>query len=93
VNSYSEIQLRLRRRYAGRQILQALQQAIQTIPGHVLEYHSSQNHFSRWLNARALFPIAQMFKYLQVEDFRNIEEMRKYIYSAISSFRSSKGRG
>lgn len=73
--------------------LQALQQAILTIPGHVLAYHSSQNHFSKWLNARALFPIAQMFKYLKVEDFKSIEEVRKYIFTTISNFRSSKGRG
>ncbi len=73
--------------------LQALQQAILEVPGNVLEYHSSQNHFSRWLNARALFPIAQMFRYLRVEDFNNIEEVRKYIFAAISGFRSSKGRG
>jgi DNA-binding NarL/FixJ family response regulator len=73
--------------------LQALQQAILVVPAHVLEFHSSKNHFSRWLNARALFPIAQMFKFLRVEDFDNIEEVRKYIHSAISGFRSSKGRG
>ena len=73
--------------------LQALQQAILTIPGHILAYHSSQNHFSRWLNARALFPIARMFKRLTVEDFNNIEEARSYIFSVISNFRSSKGRG
>ncbi len=73
--------------------LQALQQALLTIPERVLYYHSSNNHFSKWLNARALFPIAQMFKYLKVEDFNNIEEVRRYIYTAISSFRSSKGRG
>jgi hypothetical protein len=70
-----------------------LQQAIRTIPEHVLAYHSSQNHFSKWLNARALFPIAQMFKYLKVEDFKNIEEVRNISFAAISSFRSSKGRG
>ncbi len=73
--------------------LQALQQAIITIPEHVLAFHSSQNHFSKWLNARALFPIAQMFRYLKVDDFRTIEEVRRYIFAAISSFRSSKGRG
>ncbi len=73
--------------------LQALQQAILSIPEHVLAYHSSRNHFSKWLNARALFPIARMFKYLKVEDFESIEEVRKYIFSAISSFRSSKGQG
>lgn len=73
--------------------LQGLQQAILTIPESVLYYHSSKNHFSKWLNARALFPIAQMFKYLTVEDFNNMEEVRRYLYTAISSFRSSKGRG
>ncbi len=73
--------------------LPALQQAILNIPGPVLAFHSSQNHFSRWLNARALFPIARMFKNLSVEDFNDIEEVRNYLYTAISSFRSSKGRG
>jgi hypothetical protein len=73
--------------------LQALQQAILTIPEHVLAYHSNQNHFSKWLNARALFPIAEMFKYVKVEDFKNIEEVRRYLFAAISSYRSSKGRG
>jgi hypothetical protein len=73
--------------------LQALQQALLVVPGHVIEYHSSQNHFSRWLNARALFPIARMFKYLSVEDFRNIEEARRFLHASISNFRSSKGRG
>ncbi len=73
--------------------LQAMQQAIITVPAHVLYYHSSKNHFSKWLNARALFPIARMFKLVRVEDFNSIEDARKYMYSAISSFRSSKGRG
>ncbi len=73
--------------------LQALQQAILDVPEHVLAYHSSKNHFSKWLNARALFPIAQMFKYLKVEDFQSIEDVRRYIFTAVSSFRSSKGRG
>jgi hypothetical protein len=63
------------------------------ISEHVLAYHSSRNHFSKWLNARALFPIAQMFRYLNVDDFENIEEVRRYIFAAISSFRSSKGSG
>ncbi|TVR74582.1 MAG: phosphoenolpyruvate synthase [Marinilabiliales bacterium] len=73
--------------------LQAMQQAILTIPEKVLYFHSSNNHFSKWLNARALFPIARMFKHLKVDDFDSIEEVRRYIHTAISSFRSSKGRG
>ena len=73
--------------------LQSLQQKLLTIPDNSLEYHASRNHFSKWLNARALFPVAQMFKYLNKEDFETMDEMRRFLYIAISSFRLGKGRG
>jgi CheY-like chemotaxis protein len=73
--------------------LQGLQQKILTIPDNCLEYHAGRNHFSKWLNARALFPVAQMFKYIRKEDFETMDEMRRFLYVAISSFRLGKGRG
>jgi CheY-like chemotaxis protein len=73
--------------------LQSLQQKILTIPDKTLEYHATRNHFSKWLNARALFPVAQMFKYIRKEDFATMDEMRRFLYVAISSFRLGKGRG
>ncbi len=73
--------------------LQSLQQKILTIPDNTLEYHATRNHFSKWLNARALFPVAQMFKYIRKEDFATMDEMRRFLYVAISSFRLGKGRG
>ena len=73
--------------------LQSLQQKLLTIPDNTLEYHASRNHFSKWLNARALFPVAQMFKYIRKEDFDSMDEMRRFLYVAISSFRLGKGRG
>ncbi len=73
--------------------LQSLQQKLLTIPDNTLEYHATRNHFSKWLNARALFPVAQMFKYIGKEDFDSMDEMRKFLYVAISSFRLGKGRG
>jgi CheY-like chemotaxis protein len=73
--------------------LQSLQQKILTIPDNTLEYHASRNHFSKWLNARALFPVAQMFKYIRKEDFDTMDEMRRFLYVAISSFRLGTGRG
>jgi len=73
--------------------LQGLQQKILTIPDNSLEYHAGRNHFSKWLNARALFPVAQMFKYIRKEDFETMDEMRRFLYVAISSFRLGKGRG
>ena len=73
--------------------LQSLQQKLLTIPDNSLEYHATRNHFSKWLNARALFPVAQLFKYIRKEDFETMDEMRRFLYIAISSFRLGKGRG
>ena len=73
--------------------LKELQQIIMQIPDEVLEYHGQHDDISKWLNARALFPIAQIFKPLQSEDFTNINDLRNYIYRAISSFRTSKAIG
>lgn len=73
--------------------LQSLQHLILRVPDQVLSYHATRNDFSKWLNARAIFPVAQLFKYLRKEDFSNLEEVRNYIYEAITGFRISKGRG
>src|SRR6056297_123666 len=73
--------------------LQSLQDMILEIPDDSLEYHASRNDLSKWLNARAIFPIGQLFKYLKLSDFNSLDEARNYIYRAISSYRMSKGRG
>jgi len=70
-----------------------LQHVILKIPEKVLAYHASKNEISKWLNARALFTIAKIFKALQLKDFESTEQARAYIYNAISKFRTSKGRG
>ena len=49
--------------------LQEFQQKLMSIPDESLAFHTDNNHFSKWLNARALFPLAQMFKYLRREYF------------------------
>jgi len=73
--------------------LQSFQQKLLTLPDKSLFYHAERNHFSKWLNARALFPVAQLFKFISSEDFDTMEDMRRFIYVAISSFRLGKGRG
>jgi CheY-like chemotaxis protein len=73
--------------------LQALQRKIHDIPDEVLSFHAARNDFSKWLNARAIFPVAQLFKYVREEDFSDIGAIRSYLYEAISSYRISKGRG
>ncbi len=73
--------------------LQSFQQKLLTLPDKSLFYHAERNHFSKWLNARALFPVAELFKFISLEDFDSMDDMRRFIYVAISSFRLGKGRG
>ncbi len=73
--------------------LKELQKKILEIPDNSLNYHIHRNNFSRWLNARALFSIAEILKPFAAEDFENINEIRNYIYEEISRFRLNKGRG
>ncbi len=73
--------------------LQAFQSEILKIPDDVLAFHTSRNDFSKWLNARAIFPIAQIFKRLTIDDFKNLDSVRQYIHESISNYRISKNRG
>lgn len=73
--------------------LKDLQEKILTVPVNSLRYHIQRNHFSKWLRARALFPLAELFMYFTSDDFNNINEIRMFIFNAISQFRMSKARG
>jgi CheY-like chemotaxis protein len=73
--------------------LHSLQVKISRVTSKCLEYHVSNNHFSRWLKARALFSIAELFAEKSQEDFNNIEEIRSYLIDSIANYRRMKGRG
>ncbi|MFO8053771.1 MAG: PEP/pyruvate-binding domain-containing protein [Bacteroidales bacterium] len=73
--------------------LQSFQQKLYAIPEETLSYHINRNHISKWLNARALFPIAEMLKYLRPEHFSSLEEIRRFLFDTIASYRRGKGRG
>ncbi len=73
--------------------LKDLQDKIFNIPSNSLRYHIQRNHFSKWLRARALFPLAELFRYFNTDDFNDLSEIRQFIYNAISQFRISKARG
>jgi CheY-like chemotaxis protein len=73
--------------------LQGLQNQILLIPDKVLRHHTGRNDFSKWLNARAIFQVAELFKPVLSESFPSTEPLRKFLYESISSFRIAKGRG
>ncbi len=73
--------------------LHSLQVKIAKADPKVMEYHVTNNHFSRWLKARALFSIANVFAQKGRDDFDHIEEVRSYLIDTIANYRRSKGRG
>ncbi len=73
--------------------LKDLQEKIFQIPEDSLMYHIERDHISKWLRARALFPIANLFKQFTREDFKNSYEIRTFVFEAIANFRISKARG
>ncbi|MGA2822479.1 MAG: PEP/pyruvate-binding domain-containing protein [Bacteroidales bacterium] len=73
--------------------LKSLQDKIFEIPDDCLFYHMQRNHFSKWLNARALFPIAEMFKEISVKEFSDMDDAKRYIFDSITAFRINKAKG
>ncbi len=73
--------------------LKTLQQIIFDIPDDSFEYHVLRNHISKWLYARALFPLAELFRDLRPDDFESLQEIKQFVFEAIATFRLNKARG
>ncbi len=73
--------------------LKDLQEKIYQVPERSLHYHIKRDHISKWLRARALFPLASLLKQFTTEDFENSQEIRQFIFDAIANFRITKARG
>ncbi|TAJ12996.1 phosphoenolpyruvate synthase [Marinilabiliaceae bacterium JC017] len=73
--------------------LKELQEKLFQIPDYSLMYHFQRDHVSKWLNARALFSIAEVVKHLKVEDFENLDHIKRFLFDTIANFRFNKGRG
>ncbi|MCF7790754.1 MAG: hypothetical protein K9M56_02025 [Victivallales bacterium] len=73
--------------------LNAMQEKMGQVDIKSLIYHTSHNHFSRWLKARALFSIADLIAPWRNKDFRNDEEHRQFLIKTIENYRRKKGRG
>jgi len=73
--------------------LKTLQEKIFQVPNESLQYHIERNHISKWLRARALFPLAEMFKLFSPEDFNDCDDIKRFVFDAIAFFRLNKARG
>ena len=75
--------------------LRGLQESIFTISDESLYYHVSRNNISRWLYSRAMFPLAEFLKNINVDKdvSSDLTKVRQIIFDAIVHYRKVKNRG
>ncbi|MBK5194992.1 MAG: phosphoenolpyruvate synthase [Proteiniphilum sp.] len=73
--------------------LKELQMNIRNIPDDALQYHLSRNHFSRFFYSRAMFPVAEMLKKIDVSEYANMNDARELIHATIVQYRRMKNIG
>ena len=73
--------------------LRQMQELIASIPDDVFEYHTSQNHLSKWLYARGLFPLAASIRSLNGSHFSTVEAHRTALVNLFKDYRVLLGQG
>jgi len=73
--------------------LQELQQRIFEVTDESLQFHIEHNHFSKWLRARALFSLASLFRQVHADDFKDLDEIRRFLFDSIAKYRYHRARG
>ena len=73
--------------------LRQMQEQIATIPDDAFEYHTSQNHLSKWLYSRGLFPLARQIRKFNHSHFSSIDEHRAALVNVIKDYRTLLGQG
>ena len=73
--------------------LKELQDNIFKIPDDSMLYHISRNHMSRWLSARAIFPVSAFLKNVTWHKLQDVQAHRKIIFDAIVQYRHMKNIG
>ena len=73
--------------------LKELQDNIFKIPNDSMLYHVSRNHMSRWLCARAIFPVSAFLKHVTWHKLQDVDAHRQIIFDAIVQYRRMKNIG
>lgn len=73
--------------------LKDLQQHLNDIPNELLYLHLKHNHISRFLYSRAIFPIAEVLRQHNVEQYKDMNEAKAYISQLINQYRIMKHAG
>ena len=73
--------------------LKELQDNIFKIPHDSLMRHIRRNHMSRWLCARAIFPVSNFLKHVTWQKLQDVDAHRQIIFDAIVQYRKMKNIG
>lgn len=73
--------------------LKELQDNIFKIPNDSMLYHVSRNHVSRWLCARAIFPVSEFLRHVTWHRLQDIDAHRQIIFDAIVKYRHMRNIG
>ena len=73
--------------------LKELQDNIFKIPSDSMLYHISRNHISRWLCARAIFPVSAFLRHVTWHKLQDVDAHRQTIFDAIVQYRQMKNVG
>ena len=73
--------------------LKELQDNIFKIPHDSLMHHIRRNHMSRWLCARAIFPVSNFLKHVTWHKLQDVDAHRQIIFDAIVQYRRMKNIG
>jgi len=66
--------------------LNSMLNTLKSVPAKSIIYHASRNHFSKWLFARTEFEIAYHLRPKKISEFKDGEEIRKYLIETIYQF-------
>ena len=70
--------------------LEEFAEKILNIPDESVLYHASHNHFSIWFRARTQFEIAEVLRPKTTDDFKSVQEIKKFLYDTITKFLNQK---
>ncbi len=65
--------------------MDTLHNILQTLPQESLLFHSKFNHFSNWLANRGEFNLASTIRPVNVEDFKDSEDLRNYLIKSVKT--------
>lgn len=73
--------------------LKDLQNLVFKLPYETMLYHVSRNHISRWLAARAIFPVSSFLRDITWHKLPDVDKHREVIFDAIVAYRHMKNLG